>query len=158
MSLWSYFQRWRPIFTCCRKLVSTEQIPLSIQFFTWATESRKSRSTWILCTKDMILKISFDCVWTKKYFLHENHQWMIWNGFTVSCAVQTPWDFDSVLRNYCRVPYFLLWDGVYLDIKEMHAMDNHRGQSIHLHYIQPFSSALVRDFFQWRLWWSDLAS
>lgn len=82
------------------------QLPLSTQFFTWTTESGKSTST-----EDVILKISFDCLWTK-YILHESHQWMIWNGFTVfSCAVQTPWDFDSVLRNYCRIPplYCGMW-------------------------------------------------
>lgn len=61
--------------------------------------------------------------------------------------MRTLWDFDSVLRNCCRVPYFLLWVGVYLDIREMSAMDNHHGHSIHLHDIQPFSAALVRNFF-----------
>lgn len=134
-----------------------EQIPLSILFFTWTTETGKSRSMWILCMKD-ILRISFDCFWTKNHFLHEN-QWMIWNSFTISsCAMWTLWDFDSVGRNYCRVPYFLLWDGVYLDIKGMSAMDDHHGRSIHLHNIKPFSSALVRNSCWWRLWRPDLTS
>lgn len=37
-------------------------------------------------------------------------------------------------------------------------MDDHHGHSIHLHYIKPFSSALVRNSCWWRLWWSELTS
>lgn len=33
------------------------------------------------------------------------------------CATWTPWDLDSVGRSYYRIHYFLVWDGVYFDIK-----------------------------------------
>lgn len=114
---------------------------------------------WILCTVNPLYKgyDPKDCFdWTKNDFLHENHQWIIWNSFTVPfCAVWILWHFDSVGTIYCRVPYFLLWDEVFFDIEEMSAMDNNHGTPSIYIISSPFPQPLTVISFN-RSWQSDL--